>query len=208
MVLALAKADVVLVGEQHDDPNTHRLELAVLEGLLRRRVSLVVGLEMFERDVQPALDRYLAGSITEEQFLHDARPWPRYGTDYRPMVEFARVHGIPVIGSEVPRRIAGDVSKNGLAPLVGVMVTQRPSCSSGGSCPSSFNAGRVEGALESAEPAAAGSERSGAGFQGSRSRRGVAARWRAAAVGATPPQAAVRVAKRDRRHSQALVALR
>ena len=29
-------ADVVFVGEQHDDPNTHRLELAVLEGLARR----------------------------------------------------------------------------------------------------------------------------------------------------------------------------
>ena len=33
MEAALARADVVLLGEQHDDANTHRLETAVLEGL-------------------------------------------------------------------------------------------------------------------------------------------------------------------------------
>src|SRR6516165_5219974 len=58
MVADLARADVVFLGEQHDDPNTHRLELAVLEGLTHRRVPLVVALEMFERDAQPALDQY------------------------------------------------------------------------------------------------------------------------------------------------------
>ena len=56
MLADLSRADVMLVGEQHDDPNTHRLETALLEGLLRRRAALVVSLEMFERDVQPALD--------------------------------------------------------------------------------------------------------------------------------------------------------
>src|SRR5262245_40497747 len=115
MLADLARADVVFVGEQHDDPNTHRLEVAILDGLLRRRVPLVVAMEMFERDVQPVLDRYLAGTITEDQFLKEARPWPRYATDYRPIIEFARAHHIPVVASDVPRRIASDVSKNGLA---------------------------------------------------------------------------------------------
>jgi len=117
MLADLARADVVFVGEQHDDPNSHRLELAVLEGLTRRRVPVVVALEMFERDVQPALDQYLAGAITEEQFLKDSRPWPRYASDYRPIVEFARAHHIAVIASDVPRRIASDVSKNGLPAI-------------------------------------------------------------------------------------------
>jgi uncharacterized iron-regulated protein len=117
MLADLARADVVFVGEQHDDPNTHRLELAVLEGLLRRRAALVIAMEMFERDVQPALDQYLAGTIAEEQFLKDSRPWPRYATDYRPIVEFARAHHIAIVGSDVPRRIASEVSKNGLGAV-------------------------------------------------------------------------------------------
>ena len=86
----------------------------MLEGLTRRRRPLVLGMEMFERDVQPALDDYLSGSSTESQFLASARPWPRYATDYRASLEFAREHHIPVVASNVPRRIAADVSKNGL----------------------------------------------------------------------------------------------
>lgn len=120
MLAELTRADVVFVGEQHDDANTHRLELAVLEGLLRRRATLVIAMEMFERDVQPVLDQYLAGTITEEQFLKDSRPWPRYATDYRPIIEFARTHHIPVIGSDVPRHIATDVAKSGMAVVDGL----------------------------------------------------------------------------------------
>jgi hypothetical protein len=55
-------------------------------------VPVVVAMEMFERDVQGVLDQYLAGTITEEQFLKASRPWPRFATDYRPLVEFARAH--------------------------------------------------------------------------------------------------------------------
>ncbi|HVL67741.1 MAG TPA: ChaN family lipoprotein [Vicinamibacterales bacterium] len=113
MLAALTTADVVLVGEQHDDPNTHRLEAALLDGLMRRKVSPIVSLEMFERDVQPAIDAYLAGRVPEEEMLKNARPWPRYATDYRGLVERARAHGWPVIAANVPRRIAQDVAKNG-----------------------------------------------------------------------------------------------
>jgi uncharacterized iron-regulated protein len=113
MLADLARADVILVGEQHDDPNTHRLEAAVLQGLIRRRVAVTVSLEMFERDVQATLDAYLAGSIDEEAFLKSSRPWPRYGTDYRALVEMARAHAWPVVASNVPRRLASEVAKGG-----------------------------------------------------------------------------------------------
>ena len=81
MLSELAKADVVFVGEQHNDAATHRLELAILEGLGRRRNSIIVAMEMFERDTQQTLDNYLAGKISEQEFLKVARPWPNYATD-------------------------------------------------------------------------------------------------------------------------------
>lgn len=109
----LARADVVLIGEQHDDANTHRLELAVLEGLARRHVAVTLSLEMFERDVQGSVDTYVSGSAGEDDFLKSSRPWPRYATDYRPLVEFARRQHWPVIAANVPRRIAADVAKGG-----------------------------------------------------------------------------------------------
>lgn len=115
MMADVAKADVVFLGEQHDDPGTHRLERAVLEGIARRREKVVVALEMFERDAQPALNDYLAGKLPEADFLKGARPWPRYATDYRPLVEFARDRGWPVIAGNVPRRLASLVGRKGLA---------------------------------------------------------------------------------------------
>jgi uncharacterized iron-regulated protein len=117
MLADLAKADVVFVGEQHDDPATHRLEAAILDGLRRRGVPVVLSLEMFERDVQPAVSAYLAGKTTEEEFLKISRPWPRYATDYRALVEMAKAERWPVIASNVPRRYASDVAKTGRAAL-------------------------------------------------------------------------------------------
>jgi uncharacterized iron-regulated protein len=135
MLADLARADVVLVGEQHDDPATHRLESAVLQGLMRRQVPLTVSLEMFERDVQTALDQYLAGTMTEEDFLKASRPWPRYATDYKPMVEMARGHGWPVIAANVPRRLAADVSKGGRPALDSVKAEDRPWVATELQCP-------------------------------------------------------------------------
>ncbi len=103
MLDAVADADVVFLGETHLDEVTHRVELAVLEGLAARRDGRVVlAMEMFATDVQPVIDRYLAGEIDEQGFLREARPWKNYRTGYRALVEHARLHGLPVIGSNIP----------------------------------------------------------------------------------------------------------
>jgi uncharacterized iron-regulated protein len=125
MLADVAAAHVVLIGEQHDDPNTHRLEAAVLQGLLRRGRAVMVSLEMFERDVQAELDDYLAGRKAEEQFLAVSRPWPRYATDYKPLVELARAHGWGVIASNVPRKYASLVAKSGLDALTTLSDAER-----------------------------------------------------------------------------------
>ena len=77
MAADLVRADVVFVGEQHDDPNTHRLERMVLEALAARKARVILSLEMFERDVQKPLDEFQAGYLSEAGFLRVSRPWPR-----------------------------------------------------------------------------------------------------------------------------------
>jgi uncharacterized iron-regulated protein len=104
MLDELAEREVVLLGETHLDDVTHRVEHAVLEGLARRRDDRVtLSMEMFERDVQPVLDRYLAGEIDEATLLAEARPWGNYRPDYRPLVETARERGLSVIAANTPR---------------------------------------------------------------------------------------------------------
>ena len=117
MIADLATADVVLLGEQHDDPATHRLQLAALEGLARRRGQIVLSLEMFERDVQEPLDHFQMGHMDEAEFLAGARPWPRYATDYKPLVDLAIAKQWPVVAANVPRPVASAVAKGGPAVL-------------------------------------------------------------------------------------------
>lgn len=110
-------ADVVFFGENHDDPETHRVELGLLDAIGRSGRSVILSLEMFERDVQLLLNDYLANRMTETEFLAKSRPWDRYVTDYRPMVELAKANGWPVVASNIPRSMASAVGRKGLAAL-------------------------------------------------------------------------------------------
>jgi uncharacterized iron-regulated protein len=135
MSAQLAKADIVFVGEQHDDPNTHRLELAILEGLARRGRAVTLSLEMFERDAQEPLEHFLMGHMTEPEFLKVSRPWPRYATDYKPLVDFAIAREWPVLAANVPRPIASEVAKGGLDVLKAKSVDDRKLFAADLKCP-------------------------------------------------------------------------
>jgi uncharacterized iron-regulated protein len=101
---------VIFIGEEHGSRVSHHAELAILEGLAERDSNLVLALEMFERDVQDILDAYLNREISEKKFLKQSRPWPNYSKDYRPLIEFAKKQGMPVIAANVPRRAAAAVA--------------------------------------------------------------------------------------------------
>ncbi len=112
---AIERADVVFIGERHNDPVSHAIERWIwekaLEGYASRRAAL--SLEMFSRDAQYILDEYLSGLITEAHFTSSANPWQNYDIDYRPLVEAARHAGADVIAANAPRRYANMVSRGG-----------------------------------------------------------------------------------------------
>lgn len=120
MFAAMKDVDVVFVGESHNDPVAHYLELAILHGANERYGKsrpVVLSLEMFERDVQIVVDEYLTGLITETQFTANSRPWKNYQQDYRPMVEYARENKLQVVAANAPRRYVNRVSRLGRASL-------------------------------------------------------------------------------------------
>lgn len=120
VVRAMAAQQVVFIGESHDDPTGHMLELELLQRAVRAYLAtrpIALSLEFFERDVQPSLDAYLNNRIAETEFRAASRPWPRYQSDYRPLIEFAKAHNIPVIAANAPRRYITLVTRNGRAVL-------------------------------------------------------------------------------------------
>ena len=135
LIATAAKADIVFFGEQHDDPETHFAEFALLEGIGRVRPRVIVSLEMFERDVQPVIDDYLADRISEAEFLAKSRPWDRYATDYRGLVQLARARGWPVVASNIPRPLASAIGRKGLAALDTLTPSQRTWAATQLACP-------------------------------------------------------------------------
>jgi uncharacterized iron-regulated protein len=116
MLKNLQKQDVVLIGELHNNPISHWLELEITQALSEKR-QLVLGAEMFERDNQAALKNYLQGKITAKGLDSSARLWKNYKTDYAPLVNFAKEKNLPFIATNVPRKYASQVSRGGFESL-------------------------------------------------------------------------------------------
>jgi uncharacterized iron-regulated protein len=116
VVDAAADVSVVFLGEEHGNRVGHHLQTELFRQFHEKYGAdrpVVLAMEMFERDVQLMIDEYLGGYITERHFLRSARIWPGYRTDYRPAVEYAREHELPVLASNAPRRYVNRVSRLG-----------------------------------------------------------------------------------------------
>ena len=115
-----AKAQVVLLGESHDNADHHRWEFQTVAALAALRPRIVLGFEMFPRRVQGALDRWVANELTEEEFLN-ASDWSRvWGYDaafYLPLFHFARLNRIPMVALNVERDLVRSVRSSGLASV-------------------------------------------------------------------------------------------
>lgn len=117
MLQQAAEADVVFFGEQHNNALAHWLELRVLKDLYAQHPALALGMEMFEADDQLLLDEYQHDVIPEKSFVQEAKCWDNYTTDYKPLVDYALAHQLPVLATNIPRRYANLVYRRGLAAL-------------------------------------------------------------------------------------------
>jgi len=126
MLDAAAKSDAVFVGEQHDDPETHRIELAILEDLHERAGRrLILSMEMFERDQQVVLDQHLAGVLSEEELGKKTKLWGNYAADYAPMVRYAAKNMVPVVAANCPNFIIRKVGQGGIDALAKLSESER-----------------------------------------------------------------------------------
>jgi uncharacterized iron-regulated protein len=116
MIRQLVRKDVVFIGESHNNPISHWMELEITKDCSEKR-NLVLGAEMFEQDNQDALDQYLQGALSDKGLDSAARLWKNYNTDYAPLVKFARENKIAFAATNIPRRYAALVSKGGFEAL-------------------------------------------------------------------------------------------
>ena len=118
IIKAASRSDILFFGELHDNPIAHWLELEITGDLFTEKgKDLILAAEMFETDNQLLIDEYLGGIIKESSFESEVRLWSNYKTDYKPLLNFAKDHGLKFIASNIPRRYASVVASGGFEAL-------------------------------------------------------------------------------------------
>ncbi len=116
----LQAARVVLVGETHDHPGHHAIQLQVLEIMAQAPGHLVVGVEWLDSTAQPACDGLSSGRLTVEEFAKAVDWRDKWGYPlemYAPILEFARARRLPLVALNAPMEVVRQVARQGLASL-------------------------------------------------------------------------------------------
>lgn len=114
---AASQSELTFFGELHNNSIVHWLQLRLLKSLQSDNKQVVLAAEFFERDDQLNIDEWLSGKITDKNFEAEAKLWNNYITDYKPLMLFAKQNQIPFVASNVPRKYASLVSREGLKGL-------------------------------------------------------------------------------------------
>lgn len=120
IIKGVSSKKIIYVGEYHDRYSHHGVQLEVIKRLYAEDHKIAVGMEMFQRPFQDALDDYISGAITERRFLKSSEYFKRWGFDYnlyKPILDFCRERRIPVVALNVAREITEKISKSGLDSL-------------------------------------------------------------------------------------------
>jgi uncharacterized iron-regulated protein len=111
------KSETIFFGELHNNSIAHWLQLQLLKSLHENGGKVVLSGEFFERDDQLNIEEWFAGKMTDKNFEAEAKLWNNYQVDYKPLMLFAKKNNIPFVASNVPRKYASMVSRNGLPIL-------------------------------------------------------------------------------------------
>ena len=111
----LLKSRVIYVGEGHTKYEDHLLQLRIIRALHQHDPKFAIGMEMFNRSAQPALDEYITGTIDEAEMLRKTEYFKRWGYDYRNyrgIISFARLHQIPLVALNQEKEVVSKVFKD------------------------------------------------------------------------------------------------
>jgi uncharacterized iron-regulated protein len=118
-IAALQRAQVIALGEEHYHPDIQAFELRVLHALVQQQPQrLVLAMEFLERDMQDAVDAYLAGQIDAATLHTQLKATPAFVQHYAPLLQYARHAGVPVRAMNAPRALARRVSHAGLQAVM------------------------------------------------------------------------------------------
>jgi len=116
----LAQRSVLLLGEVHDNPVGHRMRQELLQQRVDAGWRPTIAMEQFDRERQADLDRALRTCGDADCVIAAASSakagwdWPQY----RPTIEMALRHRLPIVAANVSRADAARVVRAGYAGVI------------------------------------------------------------------------------------------
>ena len=117
----LKPVDVIFVGEVHNNPEHHLIQVQLLQALMARYAPpLAVAMEFFDTTRQPVLDRFMSGELDETAFLEQVdwkNSWRFPYHLYRPILWVSQDKGAALLGINAPNAVVKKVARSGLESL-------------------------------------------------------------------------------------------
>ena len=120
LIESLNGAAFALLGEVHDNPDHHAIQVEVLEALARTGARRGIVFEQFDREFEPALRRLFAGGEPGVEDVANTVNFDRGGWNwdfYRPLVAIALRYGMPIATGNLSRKAASPIAKHGMSAL-------------------------------------------------------------------------------------------
>ena len=112
---------IIYVGERHTNYEDHKVQLKIIMSLYEKGRKIAIGMEMFQKPFQKAVNDYISGAITEKEFLKASQYFKKWQFDYnlyKEIIEFAKAKNIPVVALNLKSEIIEKVSTGGLDALI------------------------------------------------------------------------------------------
>lgn len=104
LISSIETANYLLLGEKHDNPDHHLLQLALLDYLLQRQQVSSVAFEMMDSDQAQLLEQLQTQQISSLDELKDFLQWDEEGWEwpfYGPMVNSVYKAGVPMAAANI-----------------------------------------------------------------------------------------------------------
>lgn len=114
----VAAADIALLGETHDNPAHHAVQVRLLQGALQagRRPALLM--EQIDTEWQPAVDAACAAAAGPAEVAAAGKVAPGWNWPlYEQLVALALEHRLPIVAANLSRTRTRGIAAGGLASL-------------------------------------------------------------------------------------------
>ncbi len=118
---AVDGAEVVMLGEMHDNPDHHVLQARLVRAIGAAGKRPALAFEMMEEDDQPAIDAAIARAPRDPDAIARAVDWKHSGwydfAIYRPIFAAGLEAGMPIVGANLPVPLAKAIAMKGQEAL-------------------------------------------------------------------------------------------